>query len=82
MVLLRLPTMPVGRIDDEDDELVDDSLNAGLLPSSTIQGAGAQNQTACSRPICFGVLLIGLLAFGVRAPPPAQRRAAGSHRAD
>ena len=54
-------TMPVGRIDDEDDELVQDSLNAGLLAPPPEEGGGA-----CSRPICFGALLIGLLAFGVR----------------
>eukprot|EP01043_Picozoa_sp_COSAG02_P037348 COSAG02_NODE_2794_length_8016_cov_5.159783_6_plen_136_part_00 len=54
--------MPVGRIDDDEDELVDESLNAGLLAPTPGEEGGS-----CSRPICFGVLVIGLLAFGVRA---------------
>jgi hypothetical protein len=59
--------MPVGRIDDDDEELVDDSLNAGLLaPPSTAEEGGS-----CSRPICFGALVIGLLAFGVRFAAPS-----------
>jgi hypothetical protein len=62
--------MPVGRIDDEDDELVDDSLNAGLLPGEATSPEGG----SCSRPLCFGALLIGLLAFGVRVLPVASAR--------
>ena len=57
--------MPVGRIDDDDDELVDDSLNAGLLAQQPDEERGS-----CSRPICFGALVIGVLAFGVRSDFP------------
>ena len=55
--------MPVGRIDDEDEErLVDESLQTGLLapPSDPAGGGGGGG----CRPLCFGAMVMGLLAFG------------------
>lgn len=40
-----------------------DSLHAGLLEQPVAEEGGS-----CARPICFGAMLIGLLAFGVRVP--------------
>ena len=74
-----MASMPVGRIDDEDDELIDESLNAGLLPPAPGQLATASaGAGAGSRPLCFGALLIGLLAFGVRLPRLLARDLRGS----
>ena len=56
--------MPAGRLDDEDDELLDDALHAGLLPAGQLQSSSG-DAGACSRPLCFGALIIGVLAFGV-----------------